>query len=355
MVLSELIAATGLEGIEFVGNKDVEITGVAEIFNAQKNDLTFAIKPCFMKQVYDDCEASAVIVSRDFSGQEKTGLCLIKSDDPYHLWAECIRLFSKPVVSNGVIDDQTSISSDVVLGENVSIGPFSVIEEGVEIGDNTIIKSNCFIGQNCKIGKDNIVYPNVVLREESIIGNGCIIHSGVAIGGDGYGFVEAKCSRSIVKIPQIGIVKIGNNVEIGANSTVDRAAVGVTEIGDNTKIDNLVQIAHNVKIGKNCFIVAQSGISGSTEIGDEVKIAGQCGVVGHLKIENNATIAARSVVMGNVPAGEIYSGFPARPHKVEMKIKAALKRLPEIVRVFFKLKRSDYGNKICGVDKIEKE
>ena len=355
MVLCELIAATGLDGIDILGNKNIDISGVAEIFNARKGDLTFAIKPCFMKQVYDDCDASAVIVPRNFTGKENSGLCIIKADDPYHLWAECIRVFAKPVVSNGVISEKSCVSANSVIGENVSIGPFVVIEEGVIIGDNTIIKSNCHIGRDCRIGKDNIFYPNVVVREECIIGDSCMIHSGVAIGGDGYGFVEAKSSGAIVKVPQIGIVRIGNNVEIGANSTVDRAAVGVTEIGDNTKIDNLVQIAHNVKIGENCFIVAQSGISGSTEIGNAVKIAGQSGIVGHLKIGDNATIAARSVVMSNVPSGEIYSGFPARPHKVEMKIKASLKRLPEIVRVFFKLKRSDYGNKICGVDKIEKD
>lgn len=355
MDLCRLIAATGIEGVEYSGETDVDITGVSEIFNARPGDLTFAIKPCFMAQVYEDCKASAVIVPKSFKGHEKSDLCLVKSDDPYYLWAECIRVFAKPVVSDGVISDRAFVSEKAVIGENVSIGPFTVIESGAVIGPGTIIKSNCYVGEGCSIGKDNLIYPNVTVREGCIVRDRCIIHSGVVIGGDGFGFVEAVKTHEIVKIPQIGIVRIGSNVEIGANTTIDRAAVGVTEIGDNTKIDNLVQIAHNVKIGRNCFIVAQSGISGSSEIGQGVKIAGQSGIVGHLKIGDYATVAARSVVMSNVPPGEIYSGFPARPHKVEMKIKAAMKRLPEIMRLFFQMKRTKHTENICENNSIEKE
>lgn len=229
------------------------------------------------------------------------------------------------------------IDPSAKLGKHTYIGPYCVIEKNVNIGDFTAIEAGSFVGENCFIGRNCLIYPKVTIRENCNIGDSCIIHSGVVIGSDGFGYIKRKNTH--LKIPQIGKVVIEKNVEIGANTTIDKAALDDTFIGEGTKIDNLVQIAHNVKIGKNCIIVAQVGIAGSSEIGDNTILSGQVGVVDHLKIGSNAILLAQCGVMGNVKDGEIVSGTPARPHGKMKRIWAIMGRLPEIYSIVRKLKK----------------
>jgi UDP-3-O-[3-hydroxymyristoyl] glucosamine N-acyltransferase len=226
------------------------------------------------------------------------------------------------------ISTQAAIDPTVKLGAGVAIGPFAVIENGAVIGDGTVIYSGCFIGANSKVGKNSILYPNVVIREEITVGDRAIIHSGTVLGSDGYGFATIEGKHQ--KIPQIGRVVVEDDVEIGANVTVDRATTGETRIGAGTKIDNLVHIAHNVRIGRDCLIVAQVGISGSTTIGNRVTLAGQVGVVGHVHIGDGAIITAQSGIMNDVAPGEVLFGSPARLHREAMKLQAIFGKLPEI-------------------------
>ncbi len=205
------------------------------------------------------------------------------------------------------------------------------------IGDRTVISAGTYVGDKAVIGKDGLIYPNVIVREEVIIGDNVIIHPGAVIGADGFGYATEKGKHH--KIPQIGTVEIGNGVEIGANVTIDRATLGKTSIGEGTKIDNLVQIGHNVKIGKNCLIVSQVGISGSTVIGDNVTLAGQAGLVGHIAIGDNAIVGAQAGVTKSVPPNTAVSGYPAREHRIAQKIDAQLIRLPKLYEQIKKLRR----------------
>jgi UDP-3-O-[3-hydroxymyristoyl] glucosamine N-acyltransferase len=230
-----------------------------------------------------------------------------------------------------------AVDASSQIGAHAAIGPFTTIEKAVTIGEGSVIYSGCYIGARVQIGPHAIIYPGVVLREDTHIGARVIIQPGAVLGSDGYGFATQEGKHH--KIPQIGRVVIEDDVEIGANVTIDRATTGETRIGSGTKIDNLVHIAHNVQVGKNCLIVAQVGISGSTRIGNQVTLAGQVGVVGHLTIGDNAVIAAQSGVMNNVEPGSVLFGSPARPHREAMKLLAIYGKLSEIYDAVKALKK----------------
>jgi UDP-3-O-[3-hydroxymyristoyl] glucosamine N-acyltransferase len=211
------------------------------------------------------------------------------------------------------------------LGSNVAVGPFSTVAADVTLGDGVVIFQNVSIEAGSTIGEGTIVYPMVSIYERSVVGKRCIIHSGVVIGADGYGFATEGGRHH--KIPQVGIVRIGDDVEIGAGSTIDRAALGETIIGDGTKIDDQVMVAHNVKVGRHCLLVAQVGIAGSTELGDGVVVAGQSGFSGHLKIGDGVQVAAKSAVLNDVPDGAKVMGIPAVPFREFARREATLRRL----------------------------
>jgi UDP-3-O-[3-hydroxymyristoyl] glucosamine N-acyltransferase len=223
------------------------------------------------------------------------------------------------------------------LGKDVAIGPYVVVEDNVSIGDKSIIYAGCFIGHHTRIGRDTFIYPHVSIRERISIGNRVIIHCGTVIGSDGFGFATIKGLHH--KIPQIGTVQIGDDVEIGANVTIDRARFDKTVIGNGTKIDNLVQIAHNVIIGENSIIVAQAGISGSTTIGKGVTLAGQAGLVGHITIGDGAVVAAQAGVTKSVPPNVTVSGYPARQHDAAKKVNACVQNLPKLYAKVEELKK----------------
>lgn len=325
MKLTSKQLAELLSGI-LVGPEDIIITGAAGLDEALGSDVSFVSNPKYLSKV-EESKAGLLIVS---DKSEKIDKPVIKVLNPQLAFAKILELIA-PEVNPPVtvcVHKSAVISHTAKLGRNVSIGACAVIDNDAVIGDNAVIYPGCYVGVKSSVGGACLIYPNVSIRENVSIGKRCIIHSGTVIGSDGFGF--ARDGKAHHKIPQLGGVEIGDDVEIGANVTIDRATMGKTQIGSGTKIDNLVQIAHNVHIGENCIIVAQVGIAGSTNIGDNVVFAGQSGTVGHVSVGNNATIAGRSVVTTDIKDGELVSGFPARPHREAMRIEALIRKLPEI-------------------------
>ena len=304
------------------GPGDVTITGVAPLADAAEGQISFLANPKYAPQL-ETTRASAVLVGDDLAGESPKW---IRVDNPYYAMARVVaRFFDQKPLPRG-ISPHASIASSARLGRNVAVGAFTSIGEQVVIGDNVTIFPNVTIENGVTIGDDSLIYPQVSIYYGSKIGRRCIVHSGVVIGSDGYGFATAGGKHH--KIPQIGIVSIEDDVEIGAGTTIDRAALGETVIGEGTKIDNLVQIGHNVKIGKHCFLVAQVGIAGSTELGDYVAVAGQSGFAGHLKIGHRVQVAAKSAVLDDVPDDAKVMGIPAVPFREFARREAMLRRLP---------------------------
>jgi len=308
---------------EIIGDESIEITGVSGINEAGKGDITFISAKKYAKDA-PGCGASCIIVKEPIAD---LALSQLKVPDPYLAFAKLLEHFYVSTRQPSGISKDAFVSDKAEIADGVSISPLCFISDGVSIGSGTIISPFVFIGENSVIGEKCIIYPHVTIREGIKIGNGVIIHSGAVIGSDGFGYVFHEGRH--FKIPQVGGVVIGDTVEIGSNASIDRATTGNTIIGKGTKIDNLAQIAHNVKIGDNTIVVAQVGIGGSTEIGDYVILGGQVGVADHTRIDSGAMIGAQSGVMGNVPKGA-YSGSPAIPHRDWLKAQAVFAKLPEI-------------------------
>lgn len=325
--------AQAIDG-EVIGNDSVVIIGISGIKEARSGEITFLANPKYFPLV-DKTSASAVIVPRNLNAVSKP---VIRVDNPSLAFSKIVPFFAPSEIGH-----PKGIHASAVLGKNVSlgadcaVGPYAVIEDNVSIGSQTIIYSGCFIGRDVSIGSKSLVYPNVSIRERVIIGSRVIIHSGTVIGADGFGYVTVEGRHQ--KIPQIGTVEIGDDVEIGANVTIDRARFEKTIIGKGTKIDNLVQIAHNVIIGENSVIVAQAGISGSTIIGRNVTIAGQAGLVGHITVGDGAVLAAQAGVTKSVPPDTTVSGYPAKPHIIAKKINACVQNLPKLYETVALLKK----------------
>ena len=304
--LKELAALSGgeLRG----GDPDFKITGAASLSEAVPGEVTFYADPRYLARLRNT-QASAIFVPLNFS--EQTTGAQIRVANPSKAFEQLVlKLAPKPVVFAPGVHPTAVIHPDAKLGANVSVQAHAVIEAGARIGDKTVIGAGSYVGHETMIGESCLIYPNVTLRERTKLGARVIIHSGAVIGADGFGF--EMIDGQYQKIPQIGIVQIDDDVEIGANTTIDRARFGQTWIQAGVKIDNLVQIAHNVIVGKNSIIAAQTGISGSTRIGENVKMAGQVGVIGHLTIENDTIIAAQSGVSKDLPGGAWF-GSPAVP------------------------------------------
>jgi UDP-3-O-[3-hydroxymyristoyl] glucosamine N-acyltransferase len=295
------------------GDASADVWALAGLAEARPGDLSFLANAKYERQVAAT-RATAVIVARDWQGAWSCG-ALIRVDNPDKAFAEVAPLFAPPpVVRRPGVHPTAVIGAGVRLGREVHIGPCAVIDDDVTIGDRTVIDAQCFVGRGVTIGADGWIHPQVAIREGCRIGDRVMLHCGVVIGGDGYGFnvsLGADGRIRIVKIPQVGIVEIGDDVEIGANTTVDRARFGRTRIGNSVKLDNLIQVGHNVQIGDYSGVMAQVGIAGSTQIGSGCLIWAQAGLSGHIKINDRAQVGPRGGVSKDVPPGEYVIGTPA--------------------------------------------
>jgi len=314
-------------GGTLVGDGEIVITGLSGIEQAGPSDLSFVANARYVRFL-DATRAGVILVLPGMRAESRT---CIEVADPYLDFLRMIELFrprvpwlEKGIHSTAVIAADATLAADVTVGAFSYVGPRCVIGTGTRIYPHVVVGADVIIGEQCEI------HSHVSLREGVKLGNRVVIQDGAIIGGDGFGFVP--CETGYRKIPQQGIVVIGDDVEIGANTTVDRATLGETVVGTGTKLDNLIQIAHNAQVGSHTVIAALSGISGSSRVGDRCRIGGQVGIVGHLRIGDGVEIGAQSGVAGDVADGDVVSGSPARPHGLWKRIEASLTRLPELFR-----------------------
>lgn len=309
--------------------------GVAPVERAGAHDLTFVVDERYAAALRRSAPGAA-LVPEDLE-VPAPDTALIRVPNPQAAFGRLVRLFHPEP------DRRTGVASTAVvepgarLGEDVALGPYAVVEAGAQVGSGTRIGSHTVVGRGARIGEACVVESSCSILGPVRMGDRVRVLSGARLGTEGFGYAED--SGGAVHVPQVGRVRIGDDVEIGANATVDRGALGDTVIGARTKIDNLVHVGHNVRIGEDCMIVAQVGIAGSSEIGRGVQLGGQAGIAGHLTIGDGARVAAQGGVIGDVPAGETYSGYPARPHAAAMRASAALFRLPDALRRLRELER----------------
>lgn len=309
---------------EIKGDNSLEVSGLSPFFQAQENCLTFASDEKFLKKL-DETKAKVILVPVGIELPSNDKTYLLVKENPRLLMPKLLGFFkreTKPM--------EKMIEDSAVLGEGTNIPLNTYIGHNVKIGKNVKIYPNVTICEGVTIGDNTVIYSNVTIREFCTIGEGCVFQPGAVIGSDGFGFI--KVGGNNTKIDQIGAVVIEDFVEIGANTTVDRGAIGDTVIRKYTKIDNLVQIAHNDIIGENCLIISQVGIAGSTEVGNNTTLAGKVGVAGHIKIGSNVTIGAKSAVIGNVADNQVMSGDPLINLRDDLKVKAIQKKLPEMLK-----------------------
>lgn len=327
--LDELVSL--LEGELLAGDPAALFTGVASLDEAGPDDASFLGNEKYVAD-FNSTRAGVVIVSPGVTGGPE-GVALVSCENPTFAFSKVVARFAAgfEVEEAPGVHPQAIVADGVSLDPaTVSIGPGAVIEEGVVIGKGSRIGAGSVICRDAVLGDDCLLHAKVVVRERCELGSRVIVQPGAVIGSDGYGYEQVEGRH--VKIPQVGIVVVGDDVEIGANAAIDRARFGKTVIGEGSKIDNLVQIAHNVRIGKHCLVVAQCGIAGSTELKDYVVLAGQAGSVGHVTIDTGVVLTARSVAAKDLDVPGEYFGFPARPKRDELKGQAALRKLPELLK-----------------------
>jgi UDP-3-O-[3-hydroxymyristoyl] glucosamine N-acyltransferase len=318
-----------LLGGELVGSGDAEINGINGINEAREGELAFLLDSG-LGELLDSTNASCVVVPKDV--RRSCAKPIIKVENPSISFSRAVNtLMPDRIPHPKGISPQAVVSPKARLGAQVAFGPYVVVEDGAEIGDKTVIYPFCYIGRNTRIGKDCVVYPGVTLREEITIGDRVVIHPGTVVGSDGFGY-DIQKDGTHVKIPQVGTVVIEDDVELGACVTIDRARFKKTVIGSGTKIDNLVQIAHNVVMGPNCMIAAQAGISGSTELGRNVTFGGQVGVADHLKIGDFVKAGGKSGISKSFPANTVLFGYPAKPVDKIRDILASIGLLPKLFK-----------------------
>ncbi len=330
--MASLLELAKLVGGKILGDESTEISGIAGLEDVQAHEITMITSIRMLEQAIAT-PAAAIILPANASEVDRPGILVA---DPrlafalilayFHPPQNCIPgIHSSAIIGRDFQGENAQISSLVVIGDEVSIGAGSIIHPGVVLGDRV------------KIGKNSIIHANAVIREDCVIGEQVIIHAGAVIGADGFGYVAVDGKH--IKVPQVGIVVIEDEVELGANVTVDRATTGVTIVKRGAKIDNQVQIAHNCEVGESTIICGQSGIAGSTKVGDRVTIAGKCGINGHITIGNDSVIAGNSGVISSLAPYSFVSGYPARPHAEDMRIQAAAGRLPEIIKEMRELQK----------------
>jgi UDP-3-O-[3-hydroxymyristoyl] glucosamine N-acyltransferase len=325
---------------------DAVVTGINDLRSAQPDQISFLGNSKYEALARESKAAAILVTAQD---APRFAFTRIVVDSPSHAFAKISELFApSPVRDELGVHPTAVVAPDVILGEGVCVGPHAVISSGVRLGPRAVIGANCFIGQEAVIGEQARLYPLVTVRERCLLGARVIIHSGAVIGADGFGYDFDPRTGRHVKIVHTGYVQIDDDVEIGANTTIDRGRFGRTHIGEGVKIDNLVMIAHNVTVGAHSIIVSQTGISGSTVLGRYVTLAGQVGLAGHLQVGDRATLTAQSGVNKDVPAGAVLSGRHATPIRESLKLEALVRRLPELVErlkaLEKKVRPADGGN-----------
>lgn len=324
--IAELVGGT------LIGDGETVVTGLNGIKDAREGDLTFYADPRY-DEYLQNTPAAAVLVPEDFQGNGRT---IIRVPNPYLAFAQLLSEYEETVrIHPEGIHPSAVIADSARLGQNVAVDAQVCVSEGAIIGDGVVLYGGVYVGRNVKIGSDTVVYPNATVRERVTIGARCVIHANAVIGSDGFGFT--RMNGAPVKIPQVGAVVLGDDVEVGSNTAIDRATTGTTTIGRGTKIDNLVQIGHNVSIGENCTISGGCGIGGSTTIGNNVAVGGQVGIAGHVQIGDHVMIAAGTGIHRSIPAHSIVSGSPQQDHRVTRKIWASLPHVPGLLKRFRKL------------------
>ncbi len=318
-----------LEG-DIVGNPNVEVSKLSKIEEGTRGSLTFLSNPKYTQYIYST-KASVAIVNKSFVPENDLDTTLIKVEDAYAAFTKLLEYYNMVKLNKTGIEQPSFISDSAKYGDNLYLGAFSYLGDNVSIGNNVKIFPNVHIGDNVVIGENSIVFSGAKIYSDTIIGNSCVINSGVIIGADGFGFAPNQ-DGSYKKIPQIGNVILEDHVDVGAGTTIDRATMGSTIIRKGVKLDNQIQIAHNVEIGKNTVIAAQTGIAGSTKVGENCMIGGQVGIAGHITIGNNVKIQAQSGIARNVKDDEVLQGSPALPIKDYNKSYVHFKNLPKIVK-----------------------
>lgn len=321
---------------EVVGDENATVQTFAKIEEGMPGAISFLANPKYASYLYET-QSSIVLVNKDFEPEKEVKTTLIKVNNAYESVAKLLTLYEMSKPKKTGIDPLASIASSAQIGENVYIAPYAVIGEGVVIGNNTQIHANAVIGDNAKVGNNSIIYPNATVYHECRIGNNVILHAGSVIGADGFG--HAPAADGYEKIPQIGIVIIEDNVEVGANTCIDRATMGATIIRKGVKLDNLIQVAHNVEVGSNTVMASQCGIAGSTKIGEWCMFGGQVGVAGHSKIGDRLNVGAQTGIPGNMKGNQTVMGSPAIDAKLFARSSVVSKRLPEMYQTLNALQK----------------
>ena len=326
MELSAKQIAEFIQGT-IVGDENATVHTFAKIEEGMPGAISFLSNPKYTHYIYDT-QSSIVLVNKDFTPEKEVKATLIKVDNAYESLAKLLNLYEMSKPKKTGIDPLAYIAPTAKIGENTYIGPFACVGDNAVIGDNTSLHPHATVGSGAKVGSDCILYPHATVYHDCRIGNGCILHAGSVIGADGFGF--APSPEGYEKIPQIGIVILEDNVEIGANTCIDRATMGATVIHKGVKLDNLIQIAHNVEVGSNTVMASQVGIAGSTKVGEWCMFGGQVGLAGHIKVGDKVNCGAQSGIANNTKSGSTIMGSPAFEVKGFMKSSAAFKKLPEI-------------------------
>ncbi|RNL82243.1 UDP-3-O-(3-hydroxymyristoyl)glucosamine N-acyltransferase [Sinomicrobium pectinilyticum] len=329
-----------LEG-DIIGDPDVEVSKLAKIEEGSEGDLTFLANPKYRSYIYTT-KASITIVNKDFEAESELSTTLIKVEDAYKSFSRLLEYYNQVKMNKTGIEQPSYISESAGYGENIYLGAFAYVGDNVKIGNNCKIYPNAYIGDNVSLGDNVVIFAGAKIYSETIIGNNCVIHSGAVIGADGFGFTPDENGR-YSKVPQTGNVILEDYVDIGAGTTIDRATLGSTIIRKGVKLDNQIQVAHNVEIGENTVIAAQTGIAGSTKIGKNCMIGGQVGIVGHLTIGNRVKVQAQSGIIRNIQDDEVLQGSPAFAHGDFNKSYVHFKNLPKLVQTIhqFDKKRND--------------
>lgn len=324
-----------IQGV-IIGDEEATVHTFAKIEEGIPGALSFLSNPKYTHYIYDT-KSSIVLVNKDFQPERDIQATLIKVDNAYESLAKLMTLYEMSKPKKSGIDPLASVAASAKIGKNVYIGAFACIEEGAEIGDNAYIHPHVTVGCNAKVGENTILYPQVTIYHDCRVGNQCIIHAGAVIGADGFGF--APSAEGYEKIPQIGIAIIEDNVEIGANTCIDRSTMGATIVHKGVKLDNLIQVAHNVEVGSHTVMASQVGIAGSTKIGEWCMFGGQVGVAGHIQIGDHVNVGAQSGISGNTKSGSSLMGYPAIEPKQFARSSAVFKKLPDMYSELGRLQR----------------